>query len=183
MIYSVNCFFPIQKFVGPLGHGSVLAAAANALRAAGGQVLPAAAEGRSAAGVAAATGRPVHGGDGAADADLPLVRAFLSRLRWPLAQCSMFAAWGSRVDGGGLLSGRNLDWTHDTGINRHKLVTVYHPPEPGRHAHATFGFGGLIGALAAISAAGLTTHEANLESNRDTFKGFPWLLRLRHVLV
>ena len=44
------------------------------------------------------------------------------------------------------------------------------------------GFGGLIGALAGISAAGVTTHEANLESNKDTFKGFPWLLRLRHLL-
>ena len=61
-------------------------------------------------------------------------------------------------------------------------MTVFHPPEPGRHAHATFGFGGLIGALAGMSAAGLTTHEANLESNRDSFRGFPWLLRLRYLL-
>jgi len=81
-----------------------------------------------------------------------------------------------------VLSGRNLDWNHDTGINRYKLITVFHPPEVGRHAHATFGFGGLIGALAGMSAAGLTTHEANLESNRDSFRGFPWLLRLRYVL-
>jgi hypothetical protein len=137
-------------------HGVVLQAAATALRAAG------------------------HGGGGGDDD--AVVRGFLSRVRWPLAQCSMFAAWGGRVAGGGLLSGRNLDWNHNTGINTYKLVTVYHPPEANMHAHATFGFGGLIGALAGISAAGITTHEANLESNRDTFKGFPWLLRLRRVL-
>jgi len=109
------------------------------------------------------------------------LRAFLSELRWPLAQCSMFAVWGSRTSGDGqLFSGRNLDWNHDTGIDAHKLVVVYHPPSG--HAHATFGFGGLIGALAGMSAAGLTTHEANLESNLDSFRGFPWLLRLRHVM-
>lgn len=34
----------------------------------------------------------------------------------------------------------------------------------------------------AVSAAGITTHEANLESNLDSFRGFPWLLRLRMVL-
>ena len=110
------------------------------------------------------------------------LRAFLAALRWPPPQCSMWAAWGKRTNGGGVLSGRNLDWNHDTGINRYKLVTVYHPPEPGRHAHATFGFGGVIGALAGMSAAGLTTHEANLESSKDSFRGFPWLLRLRYVL-
>lgn len=110
------------------------------------------------------------------------VRAFLGRLAWPGAECSMWAAWGARTADGRLYSGRNLDWNHDTGLDRHKLVTVSHPPEPGLHAHATFGFGGLSGALAGLSAAGLTVHEANLESNRDSFRGFPWLLRLRHVM-
>ena len=109
------------------------------------------------------------------------LRDFLGSLRWPLAQCSMFAIWGSRTVGDGqVFSGRNLDWNHDTGIDRWKLVVVYHPP--GGHAHVTFGFGGLIGALAGMSAAGLTTHEANLESNLDSFRGFPWLLRLRYVM-
>jgi hypothetical protein len=110
------------------------------------------------------------------------LRGFLGGLPWPLAQCSMLAVWGNRTLGGGVLSGRNLDWNHDTGINQYKLVAVFHPPEPGRHAHATFGFGGLIGALAGMSSVGLTTHEANLESNRDSFRGFPWLLRLRYIL-
>lgn len=110
------------------------------------------------------------------------VKAFVERVAWPPAMCSMWAAWGSRTAGGRVLSGRNLDWNHDTGLDQHKLVTVSHPPEAGLHAHATFGFAGLAGALAGMSAAGLTVHEANLESNRDSFRGFPWLLRLRHVM-
>jgi predicted choloylglycine hydrolase len=33
-----------------------------------------------------------------------------------------------------------------------------------------------------MSAAGISVHEANLESNRDSFRGFPWLLRLRYIM-
>lgn len=110
------------------------------------------------------------------------LEAFLRSLPWPPAQCSMWAAWGARTDGGRVFSGRNLDWNENTGINRHKLITVHHPPEAGLVPHAAFGFGGLLGALAGLSAAGLTVHEANLESNLDSFKGFPWLLRMRYVM-
>jgi hypothetical protein len=31
--------------------------------------------------------------------------------------------------------------------------------------------------------AGMTVHEANLESKLDTFRGFPWILRLRHLMA
>lgn len=34
-----------------------------------------------------------------------------------------------------------------------------------------------------MSANGITVHEANLESNDITFSGFPWVLRLRHVMA
>lgn len=37
--------------------------------------------------------------------------------------------------------------------------------------------------MAGMSSKGLTVHEANLESKLDTFKGFPWILRLRHVMA
>ena len=93
------------------------------------------------------------------------IAAFIRRLPWPLAMCSMWAAWGGRTSGGKLLSGRNLDWNENTGINRHKLVTVHHPPEPGLFAHATFGFGGLIGALAGLSAAGRATGPRSVSRN------------------
>ena len=105
---------------------------------------------------------------------------FLRRLPWPATMCSMWAAWGSRTLDGSLFSGRNLDWNENTGIDRHKLISVFHPP--GRYAHAAFGFGGVVGALTGMSAKGLTVHEANLESDRDSFHGFPWLLRLRYIM-
>jgi hypothetical protein len=38
------------------------------------------------------------------------------------------AAWGNRTQDGKLFSGRNLDWNANTGINKFKLVTVFHPP-------------------------------------------------------
>jgi hypothetical protein len=98
----------------------------------------------------------------------------------PHGHCSMFGAWGSRTEGGNLFSGRNLDWESDTGINKYKLVTVFHPPDA--IAHATIGFAGVYGALTGMSAKGLTVHEANLEENEITFAGFPWLLRLRYVM-
>lgn len=34
------------------------------------------------------------------------------------------------------------------GISKHKLVTIMHPPEEGRHPHAAIAFAGLYGALA-----------------------------------
>ena len=41
------------------------------------------------------------------------------------------------------------------GINKAKLITVY-KPEDGGIAHATVGFAGLYGALAGMSAEGIT---------------------------
>jgi len=104
----------------------------------------------------------------------------LKRIRWLNAQCSNFGVWGSRTPEGELYSGRNLDWSKDTGVNQFKLITVYHPPNA--HAHATVGFAGITGALTGMSSQGITVHEANLESDRDTFYGFPWTLRLRAVM-
>lgn len=52
----------------------------------------------------------------------------------------------------------------------------------GKNAYTTFGFAGLTGALAGMSAKGLTVHEANLEESVESFVGFPWVLRLRYVM-
>ena len=54
-------------------------------------------------------------------------------------------------------------------MTRYLNAQVYHPPDG--IAHATIGFAGIVGALTGISAAGVTVHEANLESNKDTFYG------------
>ncbi|CAE7540161.1 unnamed protein product, partial [Symbiodinium microadriaticum] len=96
-------------------------------------------------------------------------------------QCSMFGVWGQRTGNGELYSARNLDWLPDLGVNKYKLLTVHHPP--GGVAHVTIGYAGIWGALAGMSATGMSVHEANLESKLDTFRGFPWILRLRHVMA
>lgn len=79
------------------------------------------------------------------------------------------------------LVGRNLDWETNTGINDYKYLTIYHPDN--QIAHATVGFAGVIGALTGMSANGITVHEANLESDLDSFYGFPWSLRLRYIMA
>ena len=96
-----------------------------------------------------------------------------------------------------------MTYEKDTGVNVHKLVTVFHPP--GKIAHVTVGFAGLYGALTGFSTFslkssdslhhcvassrfslsqgkyGISVHEANLEEKHETFRGFPWVLRLRFI--
>lgn len=103
--------------------------------------------------------------------------ARLSRARM---HCSMLGAWGSRTVAGDLYSMRNLDWAANTGLARYKLVTVFHPPSA--IAHVTFGFAGLYGALTGMSAEGITVHETGVDSRKETFDGFPWVLRLRFIM-
>ena len=100
---------------------------------------------------------------------------------WKGLSCSMFGVWGSRTADGRLYTGRNLDWLKDTGISTYKLITVHRPPNG--FPHATFGWAGIWGAITGMSSQGITVHEANLESNDITFRGFPWVLRLRHVMA
>jgi len=96
--------------------------------------------------------------------------------------CSMFGVWGNRTEDGVLLTGRNLDWESQTGIAQNKLVTVFHPPEGSGFTHATVGFAGLYGALAGMSAQGITVHEAGDDNYLETFNGFAWTLRLRDLM-
>ena len=57
---------------------------------------------------------------------------------------------------------------------------MYHPPGKA-FAHATVACAGVTSAHGRV-VAGITVHEANLESDRDSFYGFPWTLRLRAVM-
>ena len=66
-------------------------------------------------------------------------------------------------------------------MNKYKLVTVW--KINGKIPHATLGFPVVMGALAGMSAAGLTVHEAGLDSMRATQIGFPWTLRLRYIMM
>eukprot|EP00048_Salpingoeca_helianthica_P015744 m.228380 g.228380 ORF g.228380 m.228380 type:complete len:489 (-) comp17465_c0_seq1:28-1494(-) len=109
-----------------------------------------------------------------------IARNISSRWSRTRMHCSMAGVWGPRTQDGKLYTMRNLDWAADTGIADNKLVTVFHPP--GRIPHATFGFAGLFGSLAGLSAAGLTVHEAGQDSRDETFDGFPWITRLRYIM-
>jgi len=94
--------------------------------------------------------------------------------------CSMFGVWGNRTVGGDLFTGRNLDWSAQTGIATNKLITVFHPPNA--YVHATVGFAGLYGALTGMSAEGITVHEAGDDNHMETFEGFAWTVRLRDLM-
>jgi len=47
----------------------------------------------------------------------------------------------------------------------------------------TIGYPGIVGALTGMSKAGLTVHEAGLDSMKATELGFQWTLRLRYILM
>ena len=96
-------------------------------------------------------------------------------------QCSMYAVWGSRTAENQLFSCRNLDYAPDMGVNPWKSIIMW-VPDDGAIAHAAYGFLPVYGVLSGNSAAGVTVHEANLEEKNETFRGFPWVLRLRYVM-
>jgi len=78
-----------------------------------------------------------------------------------------------------------LDWNKDTGINKYKLLTVFHVTgSDGKAipAYVTTGFTSGLGALAGMSSAGITVSEMNLDNSRVTFDGVPFPLRLRAVM-
>lgn len=95
--------------------------------------------------------------------------------------CSMFAVWGSRTVDKNLFTCRNLDYGPDSGVNGWKSITMW-VPDDGSIAHVAYGFLPLYGVLSGNSAAGITVHEANLEEANETFRGFPWVIRLRYIL-
>jgi hypothetical protein len=76
---------------------------------------------------------------------------------------------------------RNLDWEANTGMNKFKAIFIWKITDT--IPHVTLGFPGLMGALTGMSKAGLTVHEAGIDSMRVTELGFQWTLRLRYVMM
>ena len=76
---------------------------------------------------------------------------------------------------------RNLDWEANTGMNANKIIFVWKVKDT--IPHTTIGFPGITGALAGMSQAGLSVHEAGLGSMKETELGFQWTLRLRYILM
>jgi hypothetical protein len=107
-----------------------------------------------------------------------LFKKFMNKKR---IHCSFMAAWGSKTKGGKLYTMRNLDWEANTGINNNKLIFIW--KVKNTIPHATIGYPGIIGALTGMSQAGLTVHEAGLDSMKATELGFQWTLRLRYVMM
>eukprot|EP00937_MAST-01D_sp_MAST-1D-sp2_P006216 g6216.t1 len=122
---------------------------------------------------------------GSADCAVPPPAAVGARrgAAWKGAgHCDFFGVWGALVEDGRLLTSRNLDIARDTGLARHKLVTVYRL-EGQAAPYATFGFDGFAAAIAGMSAKGLTVSEANLDNGAVGFNGLAWPLRLRQILA
>lgn len=95
-------------------------------------------------------------------------------------QCSFFAAWGPRTEGGRLIATRNLDWNADTGVAKYKLLTLYQPDDG--IPYVTQGWAGFIGAIAGMNAKGICVSEIGSSNAEQTLQGTPWTLRLREVL-
>jgi hypothetical protein len=105
-----------------------------------------------------------------------LLNAVIKYLEKVVHSCDSLGVWGSRTEGGRVFTSRNLDYNADTGINAHKLVTVYN------NSYATVGFAFGLGALAGMSARGVSVSEMNLDNSDVTLRGLPFPLRLRYVL-
>jgi hypothetical protein len=97
---------------------------------------------------------------------ISVVKFLVKYLNKKRIHCSFFALWGNRTEGGKLITMRNLDWEANTGINKYKIVFVW--KITNTIPHVTLGFPGLLGALTGMSKAGLTVHEAGLDSMRAT---------------
>jgi hypothetical protein len=107
-----------------------------------------------------------------------MIKNFLNKKR---IHCSFMAAWGSRTKGGKLYTMRNLDWEPNTGMNKNKIIYIWKIKDT--IPHTTIGFPGIIGALTGMSQAGITVHEAGLNSMKETELGFQWTLRLRYIMM
>lgn len=106
------------------------------------------------------------------------LKKFMNRKR---IHCSFMATWGTKTKGGQLYSMRNLDWEANTGINKNKIIFIWKIKDT--IPHTTVGYPGIIGALTGMSQAGITVHEAGLDSMKETELGFQWTLRLRYIMM
>jgi len=113
-----------------------------------------------------------------------IVNELIKILERLVHSCDAYGVWGPRTLNGNIFSSRNLDYNSNTGINRYKLVTMFHITEKNKKipTYATIGFSFGPGALAGINAFGITTSEMNLDNSETTFTGLPFPLRLRDVL-
>jgi hypothetical protein len=94
--------------------------------------------------------------------------------------CTMFAAWGSRTVEGQLYALRNLDWISQSGMHRHRMITVCRPE--GYQPFVTMGYAGVLGALAGMNERGISISEVGAFTTSESLDGCPWTLMARRVL-
>jgi predicted choloylglycine hydrolase len=103
-----------------------------------------------------------------------------------LTGCSSVIIPPGLSDTGGLLFGRNLDFSHLGYLHRYSLLTVYRPGDAKKHAFVSAGFPGFVGCFTGMNDAGLTiaSHEVFEPATETPFdpKGVPFAMAYRRVL-
>lgn len=99
----------------------------------------------------------------------------------PGLNCSYYAAWGDRTEDGSMIVTRNMDYASDTGLGDYAMVTVFVPDGGIPYASISW-LGASMGALAGISAEGITVSAVGASSPYERIKTEPALFRAREVL-
>ena len=103
------------------------------------------------------------------------------KFKGPMLNCSYFAAWGDRTVDGGLYMTRNMDFTTDSGLNKHGSVAVFVPDDGVAHASISW-IGANFGVLAGISEAGIAVSAVGASSPFERARTEPQILKAREAL-
>lgn len=94
--------------------------------------------------------------------------------------CTNFAVFGKWTRDGGLLHGRNLDWSINGRAQDDAVILIWRPR--GGAPFMMVGWAGCIGSVSGMNAAGITIGEMTCSSPDETFDGLPLFLIMRRVL-
>jgi len=100
--------------------------------------------------------------------------------------CSSLLIPPQQSSTGGLLFGRNLDFSHFGYLHKYSLLTVYRSTDKSKRAFVSAGFPGLVGCFTGMNDAGLTlaSHSVQDPVTKKTFSedGVPFAMAYRCVL-
>lgn len=103
-----------------------------------------------------------------------------------LAGCSSVIVPPEHSATGGVLFGRNLDFSHFDYLHHYSLLMVYRSNDPKKHSFVSAGFPGFVGCFTGMNDAGLTiaSHEVFEPDTTTLFnpKGVPFAMGYRRVL-
>jgi hypothetical protein len=96
--------------------------------------------------------------------------------------CSSLAVYGERVEGGGPLVGRNLDYPVPPAMLERTMLIV-HAPDGPRRGFTSIGWPGMVGIVTAISDAGVSVAIHDVEARaRLSGRVTPRMLALREIV-